>query len=210
MTSRQTASDLGRRVARRRLELGLTVGELATRTGMSAGYLDHLEKNAAIVGAETLMTLARALKISGWALLGDDSVWPPGDAPAASGAVFRELGEAECWRLISAGGVGRVIAGALGLPVNYALYRGDLVFRTAAGGVLANLVGTEIGFEIDQTDTSRGDGWSVLVIGRAILVTHPAELGQIYRLVHPWAGDDRRLCVRVVATTVTGRRVHAS
>src|SRR5690242_3472006 len=124
---RQTATELGRRVARRRGELSFSVDEVAGRAGISAEYLRHLEQNAAIVSAETLMRLARALEISGWALLGDDSAWPRGAPrgavpPAEATAGLTELGEAECWRLISPGGVGRVITGVSAVPVNYALF----------------------------------------------------------------------------------------
>src|SRR5207253_145177 len=113
------------------------------------------------VSAETLIRLARALKISGWALLGDDSAWPSPRVRYGEDlqqGLLSELSEAECWRLISTGGVGRVIAGTFAVPVNYALHRGDIVFRTAAGGGLAKLIGSEIGFEIDQI--GEGDAWS--------------------------------------------------
>src|SRR6266571_3587565 len=130
MTGQQSATDLGRRVNRRRTELGLTVDQLAAQTRLSPEYIRHLEQNATIVSAETLIRLARALKISGWALLGDDSAWPLGSVPRAEpGARLTQLGEAESWRLISPGGVGRVITGTLAVPVNYALYQGDIVFR---------------------------------------------------------------------------------
>ena len=55
----------------------------------------------------------------------------PGDAPT----VLEVLDEAECLRLISAGGVGRIaFTGRYGptvLPVNYQLHQGTIVFRTA-------------------------------------------------------------------------------
>ncbi|SDH96608.1 Helix-turn-helix domain-containing protein, partial [Sinosporangium album] len=37
--------DIGRRVARRREDLGLTREQLAERTGMDPGYLAYLEEN---------------------------------------------------------------------------------------------------------------------------------------------------------------------
>jgi hypothetical protein len=49
--------------------------------------------------------------------------------------VLEELDEAECLRLIAAGGIGRIgFSGRYGptvLPVNYQLYEGTMVFRTA-------------------------------------------------------------------------------
>jgi hypothetical protein len=56
-----------------------------------------------------------------------------GDAPGKPG--LKELDEAECLRLISPGGIGRIAysgqSGVTVLPVNYKLHQGAIVFRTA-------------------------------------------------------------------------------
>ena len=193
--------NLGEGVARRRRELGLTAGELADQAGLPPAYLDLLERNAAIVGVETLTKLARALHTSGPELLGDDTArraWP---------LPLIELSEAECRQLISPGGIGRVIAGTAAIPVNFALYRDDVVFRTSADGRLAGLAGREVGFEVESIDMERHRGWSVLVTGLAVAVTHPAVRGKIVQLVHPWVGEDRRFCVRIETAGISGQMV---
>jgi hypothetical protein len=52
--------------------------------------------------------------------------------------VLETLDEAECMRLISSGGIGRIAySGRFDLtvfPVNYKVYEGTIVFRTAQGG----------------------------------------------------------------------------
>ncbi len=195
---------LGHRVARRREELGLTTEELAVKARVTVEYLRHLEHDAALVSGETLVRLARALEISGWVLLGEDSAWP--DAKP-SPAVMEELGAVECRRLLALGGVGRVIAGTAAVPVNYVVYRGDIVFRTATDGGLARLAGSEIGFEIDGIDPAHSAGWSVSVAGLVSEVTDPDDIDHITRAVRPWAGEDRRLCLRVRIIEISGRRV---
>jgi DNA-binding Xre family transcriptional regulator len=83
-----TGGDLGRRVARRRGELGLTIEQLAVRVQMSARYLEYLEGHAAIAGIDTLLRLADALEISLSDLLGEHADWPrtrPGLGPGHRG-----------------------------------------------------------------------------------------------------------------------------
>jgi pimeloyl-ACP methyl ester carboxylesterase len=65
-----SAGDLGGRVARRRMELGLTRGQLAARAGIPAGYLTYLETHVAHVGSLGLARLADALEMSVDELLG--------------------------------------------------------------------------------------------------------------------------------------------
>ena len=49
--------------------------------------------------------------------------------------ILEHLDEAECLRLISPGGIGRIVYmgryGLTVLPVNYTLYRGAIMFRTS-------------------------------------------------------------------------------
>ncbi len=68
--------DLGKRVAARRRELGLTRAELAARSGMAVSYLAYLEQHAANVGYDGLMRLADALGTTPNALLGGSAEVP--------------------------------------------------------------------------------------------------------------------------------------
>jgi transcriptional regulator with XRE-family HTH domain len=208
------AGDLGRRITRRREELGLTAEELASRTKIAPEYLNYLERNTAAVTTETLVELSLALKISAWALLGEESAWPSTPAmprPQQPGSRLEGLSEAECRKLIARGGTGRVIfttsRGPAAVPVNYAIYRDRIVFRTAEDGGLAALAGAEVGFEVDEFNPAHQEGWSVLAVGRLARITNQTELGEVHKLVRPWAGEDRRLGLRLEIERISGRRV---
>ena len=79
----QGPGDLGRRVAARRRELGLTRAELAARSGMAVSHLAYLEQHAANVGSGALMRLADALGTTPTALLGCGAA----GLPSAAGTV---------------------------------------------------------------------------------------------------------------------------
>jgi transcriptional regulator with XRE-family HTH domain len=70
--------DLGRRVAQRRRELGITRAELAARSGMAVSYLAYVEQHAANVGYDGVMRLAEALGTTPGALLGGSADGPRG------------------------------------------------------------------------------------------------------------------------------------
>jgi transcriptional regulator with XRE-family HTH domain len=65
--------DLGRRVAARRQELGLSRAQLANLAGMAASYIGYLEQHPANVGNGGLMRLVGALATTPDALLGGGS-----------------------------------------------------------------------------------------------------------------------------------------
>ena len=136
--------------------------------------------------------------------------------------VVELLDEAECLRLISAGGVGRIgYTGRFGptvVPVNYALHEGTIVFRTGQHGPLGEDLRTgiehaesKVAFEIDETSAATREGWSVLVQGSAHLVDSEAERVSIVQSgVEPWAGGEKELFVRVIPTRITGRRIRGA
>ena len=70
------AGDLGRRVAARRQQLGLSRKGLAARAGLSVPYLTYLETYPATVTASCLIRLAQALDTTSAALLGADCAAP--------------------------------------------------------------------------------------------------------------------------------------
>ncbi|HZB33286.1 MAG TPA: pyridoxamine 5'-phosphate oxidase family protein [Streptosporangiaceae bacterium] len=208
-------SDLGRRVARRRSELGLTVDQLADRSGMTPGYIEYLEHHAANITAEALVRLATGLETTGASLLGEGV-----DRPAGGGLRpdrrrrLDRLSESECRALIAPGGVGRVVfssgRGPEALPVNYSFVKDVLVFRTAPDSPLAGVIGTDVGFEVDRLDEAFGEGWSVLVSGPASKITEPALVWQLADAVQPWAGGNRDIFIRIEPHRITGRRVRSA
>jgi nitroimidazol reductase NimA-like FMN-containing flavoprotein (pyridoxamine 5'-phosphate oxidase superfamily) len=146
---------------------------------------------------------------------------PQGPARSVSGepAVLVELDEAECLRLISPGGVGRIaFTGRFGptvLPVNYQLHQGTIVFRTAEDSPTDEDLRTgianaeyKVAFEIDDFSPAAREGWSVLIQGPVHHVESEAERASVREAgVEPWAGGPRELFLRVVPSRITGRRI---
>src|ERR1700683_1951588 len=101
------------------------------------------------------------------------------------------------------------------MPVNYRLYEGTIVFRTAQDSATDEDLRTgianakfKVAFEIDYFDTAARTGWSVLIQGSAHHVEAEAERAAVAGAgVDPWAGGDRQLFLRIIPTRVTGRRV---
>ncbi len=133
--------------------------------------------------------------------------------------MLEELDEAECLRLIASGGVGRIgYSGRYGptvMPVNYRLYEGTIVFRTAQDSATDEDLRTgianaefKVAFEIDDFDTAARTGWNVLIQGSAHHVESDVERAAVAGAgVDPWPGGDRELFLRIIPTRVTGRRV---
>ncbi|MFE0653496.1 helix-turn-helix domain-containing protein [Streptomyces sp. NPDC059534] len=208
-------SDLGRRVASRRNQLGLSWEDVAERAGSTPGYVAYVEEQAATPGIEFLLRLANALETTVQDLTGYTADLAPGGARAGYRARMEEIGAAECWELLDGHGVGRVaVEGRDGLavfPVNYQVVDGDVVFMTAADSTLARASesGAEVAFEEDHLDEAFSQGWSVLLVGPSRTVSEDTEVRRIKDAVHsaPWAGDGRDTLVTLSPRRVTGRRI---
>jgi nitroimidazol reductase NimA-like FMN-containing flavoprotein (pyridoxamine 5'-phosphate oxidase superfamily) len=146
----------------------------------------------------------------------------PGPGPGSEQPVLEELDEAECLRLITPGGVGRIaFSGRYGptvLPVNYRLHQGTIVFRTAQDShtdedLRTGIANAEykVAFEIDDFDSAAREGWSVLIQGPAHHVESDAERASVSEAgVDPWPGGDRELFLRIIPSRITGRRIRRS
>ena len=123
------------------------------------------------------------------------------------------LTEEECWALLGTAELGRVAitVGALPavLPVNFAVQDGDIVFLTGEGMKLrAALNRTVVAFEVDEFDTGRRSGWSVLAVGVAEEITGEHEVERARQLgLQPWVGGDRTRLVRIRPEFLSGRRI---
>ena len=209
--------DLGRRVRERRERLGLGLVELAARAGMAPGYLDYVERRAGASPSSAAVTrLAAALETTVSALHGGGLAHPPGAGREAEARpVLEMLDEDQCLRLLGPGGVGRVVfdeaRGPVAFPVNFALADGHVVLHTGDGSITAAARSTgHLSFEVDQLDEALGEGWSVLVVGRATVAPEAAGGGREAGnepVPDPWAGGDRHEVVRILLDEVTGRRI---
>lgn len=145
---------------------------------------------------------------------------PGSDRGSGSGRpVLTVLDEAECLRLITPGGIGRIAySGRYGptvFPVNYRLYQRTIVFRTAQDSPTDEDLRTgiadaeyKVAFEIDEFDSRARVGWSVLVQGSAHHVASETEQASMAEAgVEPWPGGDRELFLRIIPTRITGRRI---
>jgi len=206
--------DLGRRVAERRHELGLSEAEVADRAGMHPSYLELVEHSASSqLTRSALLRLSAALETTAEALSGGGFLAPPGHALPLARPILEPLGYDECQGLISAGGVGRLVFTEFGrpvaIPVQFKMLGGDVVFRTAASTSFDAAV--EVGvvsFEVDRIDDALAEGWSVLLSGEVHVISDARELKLAQDLkVTPWAGGERDIYVRIATQRVTGRRV---
>ncbi|WP_326655087.1 MULTISPECIES: pyridoxamine 5'-phosphate oxidase family protein [unclassified Streptomyces] len=207
------AGDIGRRVATERKRQGLTRGETARRARMAPDYLAYLEEHPADPSLASLIRLAAALGTSVAALRGGGIDLPPGQGMALLHPQLRDLGPDECRARLSAHGVGRIAVstpdGPAVVPVNYEVIDDAIAFRTAPDSVPAAAVGTDVAFEVDHMDEAMSQGWSVLVVGPARVVTEPDAVRRLTDRAHtkPWAGGEREMWVSIQPTRVTGRRI---
>ncbi|MCU1519877.1 MAG: uncharacterized protein JWM13_1976 [Arthrobacter sp.] len=118
----------------------------------------------------------------------------------------------QCWELLR-----RVSVGHLAVwvddhpdlfPVNYKVDHGTLVFRTGAGTKFDAAVGeTPVALEADGVDAESGVAWSVVVKGQATAVSRTEEvLDTVGLLLFPWEAGRKDHFIRIVPTSVTGRR----
>lgn len=143
----------------------------------------------------------------------------PGGPARPGGRVLEEMDDAESLRLISPGGVGRIAyTGRFGptvLPVNYRLYEGTIVFRTAQDSPTDEDLRTgiahaeyKVAFEIDDFSLDQREGWSVLIQGGAHHVDSDVERVAVLQAgVEAWPEGEREHFIRITPTRITGRRI---
>lgn len=125
------------------------------------------------------------------------------------------LGRDECMRLLATQSVGRlaVLAGLypMVVPVNFALDRGIIVFRTGAGVKLGAAQHRNVAFEVDDIDVASRSGWSVVVTGMAETVTDDHDPDLVERSqalsIEPFDEGPKDLWVRIIPNGVSGRRI---
>ncbi len=204
------AGDMARRVARRRAELGLTLEDLAGKTGIDPGYLQYFEDHAdARLSAGSTLLLAQVLETTPAALMGGVER-ATGRGRAGRHPQLQMLTPAQCEVHLGAGGVGRIVfsteRGPVAMPVNYEYSNGDVVISTDVAKAHTLESQPTVSFEIDRIDDAMSEGWSVLVKGSARRVDDPDELLSLASLdLESWAGGDRHALVAISPKEITGR-----
>ncbi len=137
----------------------------------------------------------------------------PGIDPMAKESGLTEiLDEDQCWELLSGVEVGRLAIAAAGdvdiYPVNFAIDDHDLVFRTAEGTKLLEVVlAGRVAFEADGYEPEHGRAWSVVIKGEAQYLERFSEIYQAQNLpLFPWNAAPKERFVRIVPRKITGRR----
>jgi nitroimidazol reductase NimA-like FMN-containing flavoprotein (pyridoxamine 5'-phosphate oxidase superfamily) len=143
----------------------------------------------------------------------------PNPSPTIGDPEVERLSEADCWRLISPGGVGRLAySGRYGLavlPVNYKLAEGSLVFRITLGSPTDEDLRTgiqgadyQVAIEIDEVGQDAREGWFVFIQGAAHhLDSDDDGTSAALPRVQSSAGGTREHFLSITPTLITGRRL---
>lgn len=92
-------------------------------------------------------------------------------------------------------------------PVNHAVDRASVVFRTGNGSKLHGALGQPVAFEVDGTDPDTGLAWSVVVAGHAHEVQQLHDVLEAMELpVTPWESGAKPHFVRIEPGEISGRR----
>ena len=126
---------------------------------------------------------------------------------------LEHLSPTNCWSLLASTPVGRI--GVLNdsapeiYPVNHAVDRDTIVFRTDPGSKLTGLLRSPaVCYQVDGIDPADATGWSVLVKGRAVELHNPDELRRVANLpLHYWTLGVKAHWIRIIPDQVTGRRI---
>jgi uncharacterized protein len=122
------------------------------------------------------------------------------------------LDRQECWALLARSEIGRLAVAAAGeidiFPLNFIVDDGTLVFRTAEGTKLVEVVlAGRVAFEVDGYEPEFGRAWSVVVKGSAELLDRWADIYHAQDLpLFPWNATPKERYVRIVPDRLTGRR----
>lgn len=118
--------------------------------------------------------------------------------------------EDSCWGYLATQEVGRLVTAVNEVPeifpVNFVLDGESVVFRTAEGSKLWNLLTNDnIAFQADGWNDE--SGWSVVMHGKAEVINDLAELARCKAMpLRPWIPTVKTIWVRLSADRITGRR----
>lgn len=128
----------------------------------------------------------------------------PADEPVAV------LSITESWDLLSSVSLGRLVTAVDGrpeiFPVNFAVQHRTVLFRTEEGTKLVSVaINNQVLFEADEYDAA--GGWSVIVRGATRSLRGDDEIAEADRAqLLPWTATPKPHYVRILPTSITGRR----
>ncbi len=134
------------------------------------------------------------------------------DEAARQTGAMEVLTPEQCWEQLQTVEVGRLAIAAAGevdiFPVNFVVDDGAIVFRTAEGTKLVEVVlAGKVAFEVDGYEPEHGRAWSVVVKGPAEIIDRFDDLYRAQDLpLFPWNAAPKERFVRLVPNRLTGRR----
>ncbi|WNG84843.1 pyridoxamine 5'-phosphate oxidase family protein [Mycobacterium sp. ITM-2016-00316] len=92
-------------------------------------------------------------------------------------------------------------------PVNFRVWRDDVVIRVAGGPKLQAATANQVvAFEADVLDADLRNGWSVTVVGHAEPITGVDDLVDVAgTFIEPWVQGRRDHFIRIRTDRMTGR-----
>ncbi|MCD7442376.1 pyridoxamine 5'-phosphate oxidase family protein [Streptomyces lincolnensis] len=130
---------------------------------------------------------------------------------------FRALDRQECLRLLAKVPIGRVVytrqALPAVLPINFSLDTDAsvLLCTSPASDLVHAIDGVVVAFEVDEFDAATRSGWSVVVTGRATVVTDPADHERLTQTgPSSWMPLRETVFVRIESEMVTGRQLRGA
>jgi hypothetical protein len=125
-----------------------------------------------------------------------------------------ELPKDEALRLLASVPFGRVVFTTRALPavrpVNHLVDGDRIIIRTTLGSALSTDVdgtGTVVAYEADEIDPVTRQGWSVVVVGRALPVADGPLSARYRQALQPWAAGHRDEVIAISTDMVTGYRL---
>lgn len=120
-----------------------------------------------------------------------------------------ELPELDCWEVLKRNEFGRLAFHLLNevhiTPINYAVHRGRLYFRTAEGSKLLGLtMNHDVAFEVDEY--TEDHAVSVVVRGNAVQLSGKDERVAEQLPLRPWVSTLKLNVVMIEPTEITGRQ----
>ncbi|MFE3654575.1 pyridoxamine 5'-phosphate oxidase family protein, partial [Streptomyces sp. NPDC059152] len=94
-------------------------------------------------------------------------------------------------------------------PVNYTVVDDVIAYRTQAGSGPAAAAGHEAALEVDRIDDAYSQGWSVLAVGPAEVVTgfYASRKFEEQAYSAPWVGSGRYQWIAIRPARLSGRRI---
>jgi nitroimidazol reductase NimA-like FMN-containing flavoprotein (pyridoxamine 5'-phosphate oxidase superfamily) len=120
----------------------------------------------------------------------------------------------ECWALLRATSVGRVVFTMNALPairpVNHVIDGHAIIIRSNLASAItghASRDGAVVCYEADEIDPDQHTGWSVIATGMARRVTDPDAISRYQQALDPWVARDMDQVITISPATITGIRL---